>query len=139
MHLIQLPLNSIMIPLNPIRPRTNRQQIIRNPHAPRHLTRQRPHKKRLPLPNLLKPIRDRRETLRTLTGTILFRADTVLLLEDELVGFLGADESPFGGVGVGWEGDALGEGVAEFEGMFGGLVHAAAAFVGFALRRWAKY
>jgi hypothetical protein len=133
MLLIQLLLNRIMIPLNPIRPRTNRQQIIRNPHAPRHLTRQRPDKKRLPLPNLLKPIRDCREALRTLTTTVFLRTDTVLLLEDELVGFLGADQSPLGRVSVGREGDFLGESVAELERVFGGFVHAAAAFVGFAL------
>jgi hypothetical protein len=51
-----------------------------------------------------------------------------------LVGLLGADESPFGDVKVLWEGDALGEGVAEFEGVFGGLCMPPLPFLGFVLR-----
>ena len=52
MFLVQQLLYLRMIPINPIRPRHHRQQIIRHTMPLLNLTRQRPTKQRHPLPRL---------------------------------------------------------------------------------------
>jgi len=130
---IQLLLDSIMIPLNPIRPTTHREQVVRDADIPRKLTRQYPHEQRFPSPDLLEAVSNCCETLRACTAAIFSSANVVLLLENELVRFLYPDQCPFGQIIVRRERDFLHPLVAELEREFGVFVHAAAAGVGLAL------
>lgn len=102
-----------MIPINPIRPTTDRQQIIRNPHPLGQPTRQIPRKQR----NALLDIRLKRITNSTNpplpSPPILFWPDFVVLLEDELARAVDGYEAPGGEVGVWRELDAFGPFVAE--------------------------
>jgi hypothetical protein len=135
--LIQLPLNRSMIPINPIRPTTNRQQIIRNPHALWQLTRQIPRKKRNPLSHIrLKRIRNRSKPLHTARALLIRSSNIVLLLENEFARALDGYESPGGVVRVRRQGDFFRPGVAEFQGEDEVFVDAAAAAVGAAPVCW---
>lgn len=131
---IQLLLNHRMIPINPIRPTTNRQKIVRNPHPLGQLTRQIPSEKRHPLPHIrLKRIRNRSKAIRT-PRPIFLLADIVVLLEDKFARPVDGDEPPGREVGVWGQVDSLGPFVAEFQWEREGLgllrVHSATAFVG---------